>query len=90
MFLPPSAALLRVTCWASSSRLYWSACLIKANSDGHSSADAMLKIVYQLLLPFVAGRNHATVFTGMDHQTCERVKNGRSELDSAGGVRGVQ
>lgn len=30
--------------------------LIKANSDGHSSADAMLKIVYQLLLPFVAGQ----------------------------------
>lgn len=30
--------------------------LIKASSDGHSSADAMLKIVYQLLLPFVAGQ----------------------------------
>ncbi|MBK1891158.1 bile acid:sodium symporter [Undibacterium sp. 14-3-2] len=30
--------------------------LIKANSDGHSSIDAMLKIVYQLLLPFVAGQ----------------------------------
>lgn len=54
--------------------------LIKANSDGHSSADAMLKIVYQLLLPFVAGQimrpylqawitRHATVLKMVDQSS---------------------